>query len=565
MILEHNQLKDIVLNNPNQALVLAGVKKNKRLRMHMYGEGLDTHLEVIKGFEKDWVKELRVKYTRSNKDLFSRLGRPEDKVYSARGGSIYYNLPEAQEKKARLLATDVRDGYSIREWIENFWRPHYKDDPCGVLFLELLPQQQAVLAKQQGRSFVYPTYKSIQCIHDYQPKGVALDYISFKIEKAEKKAAGLKEEDQIFRVVDDAFDYYVKAVNNDIVILWDLTIKNFFGQVPGMINSDFIDPDMENSFLSLFDDVVGLADEFLRKGSIKVTHDFLHGFPKYSEFADDCGECKGTGFQDAEKCPTCKGTGKSAMVRVSDIKLLTWPQDKDQPIIKPTEVGGYIEPSKNYYEIATADLSLLEEYMTLTLWGTKSKLRTDGMAMGSNGDAKTATEIMDEVKPQADRLIPISKMVEKRIKFILDAVIRLQVAMNYPGSSVNTGRRYMLEGPDAIWEKYADSRLKGVAISALDDLLVEYYEAKFTSDPVKLAIQLKLMKVEPFVHFKIGEVQMFKPGPEDYKAKLYFGEWLSEQNDGMILSQDITTLKQSLYEYAGKKQIVEDKPEPIAA
>lgn len=253
------------------------------------------------------------------------------------------------------------------------------------------------------------------------------------------------------------------------------------------------------------------------------------------------------------------------MVRVSDIKLLTWPQDKDQPIIKPTEVGGYIEPSKNYYEIATADLSLLENYMTLTLWGTQSKVKTEGMSAGQGGDVKTATEIMDEVKPQADRLIPISKMAEKRDKFIRDAIIRLQVAINYSGCSVNYGRRYMLEGPDAIWEKYADSRAKGVAISALDDLLIEYYEAKFTSDPVKLQIQLKLMKVEPFVHFKIGEVQMFKPGPEDYKAKLYYGEWLSEQNDGIILSQDIASLRDSLYEYAGKKKIVEDKPEPIAA
>lgn len=565
MILSEPQIRDIILNNPGKDLVSKGSQYTKLLRMHIYGEGLDTHLQQIEGFEKDQLKKLRVMYTRSNKDLFARLGRPIDKVFSARGGSIYYNLAETQDKKARSLALDVRDGYSIRKWIEMFWKPHMLDDPAGIIFLEILSRQDAIRAKQQGKSFVYPTYKSITCIYDYLPKGSNLEYVVFNVERDEKRKEGLDENDNIYRVVDDAFDYYVKKKDDQVTILQNLTKQNFFGVVPAMVNSDIVNPQHDGCFLSLYDEVIELANHFLMKGSIKVTHDFLHGFPKYSEFADDCIECKGTGYSGGGNCQACKGTGKHIMLKVSDVKLLNWPADKESPVIKPAEVGGYIEPSKIYYEISTADMSTLEDLMNVTLWGTHSKVKTQGMSIDAGGDAKTATEIVDEIKPQSDRLQPISEMGEKRHKFILDSVIRLQVTLGYPGSSVNYGRRYMIEGPDALWEKYADSRLKGVAISALDDLLIKYYEAEYQSDPVKLAIQLKLMKVEPFVHFKIGEVQMLKPGPDDYKAKLYFGEWLSMQNDGIILSTDVVALRESLYTFSSAKKIVEDKPEPIAA
>jgi hypothetical protein len=555
------EIKTIIIDNPSREIVKIGREYSQSLRLHMYGHGMDKHFSKIEGYEKDELMNLRAKYSRSNKDLFSRLGRPIDKVFTARGGSVYYNLPDAQDKKARALATDVRNGYSVRKWVELFWKAHMLDDPFGIIFLEILPQQQAIIAQQQGRSFIYPTYKSISSIYAYQTKGSALDWVVFELSKADKKNEGLDPDLQIYRVVDDAFDYLVQRKDEDIIILEEKTIPNYFGMVPAMVNSDIIDPAHENCFLSFYDEAIELAKHFLLKGSIKITHEFLHGFPKYWEYADDCPACGGSTLVGSEKCKDCKGTGKKLTLKVSDAKLLSYPQSKEDPIITPN-VAGYVSPDRVFYEIATADLQMLEDLMNVTLWGIQSKVKTQGASINPGGDIKTATEVMDEVKPQADRLAVISEMAEKRHKFILDSVIRLQVAMNYPGSSVNYGRRYMIEGPDTLWKNYSDARAKGVAISALDDLLIEYYETKYSSDPVKLAIMMKLMKVEPFVHFKIGEVQAFRPGPEEFKQKLYFGEWLSLQNDGIILSTDIVALRLSLAEYAKAKSIVEEKPEP---
>jgi hypothetical protein len=560
MILSEQQLKDIILKNPNKALVNAGQEYNKKLRMHFYGERLAGELLTVDGFEKESLRNLRVKYARSNKDLMHRVGRPMDKVFSARGTSIYYNLDEARDKRARALSSDVRSGYSIRKWIENFWKPHYRDDPNGMIFMEIAHNPAPF--KARGQSYVYPTYKGIGCVYDYLPNGANLEYVAFNVDKNEKVAESLDPDWIVYRVVDDSMDYYVRRVDDDnIRVLADHSFPNLFNYVPAILNSDIPNPNVDRAMLSVFDEVLELATQFLIKGSIKVTHDFMHGFPKYWEYADDCPKCGGTKFDGGEPCKDCKGTGKKTMSKVSDIKLLAYPQTKEDPLVTPN-VAGYVEPSKTYYEIATADLQMLEDLMNYTMWGAMAAPRPTGPALDQSKGVptKTATEIVSEIKPQSDRLEPISETAEKRHKFILDAVIRIQIDQNYPGASVNYGKRYMIESPDEIWMKYSEARIKGAATSVLDDLLLEYYEAKYNSDPVKLSIQSKLMKVEPFVHLTALQVGPLLLTDLDFYRKVYFSEWLATLNDSMILSFSTELLDVQLTDFAKKKLV--DKPAP---
>jgi hypothetical protein len=566
MILNHQQIKDIILDNPNRQTITRGVRYHKTLRMHIYGEGIDSELSRIDNYETQSLAELKVKYARSNKDLFSRLARPIDKVFSARGGSVYLNLQSDLDKKARRLAADITKGYSVRKWVEMFWKPHLLDDPYGVLFMEMMPPQEAIHAKQYGRSFVYPTYKCIASIYDYKPSGSALEYIVFNVSNYEKKTWGVGEDKIIYRVVDDAADYLVERKGHEVEIID--SIPNYFGFCPGMINSDIVSPQEENSFLSFFDDVIELAKHFLLKGAVKLTHEFLHAYPKYWQYAEGCNHCSGTGLNakaEDGKCTACGGSGKKIMLKVSDAMLLDMPENGDQKITP--EVAGYVSPDKTYYDIATSDLKLLEDLMNMTLWGHKPKSAIEGPKVGKDGHAKTATQVMDEVKPQADRLQVVSEMAEKRHKFILYNSVTVNLNLiNYEGSSVNYGRRYMVEGPDDIWKKYSEARQQGAPVSVLEDLLIEYYEAKYTSDPTALDIALKLMYVEPFVHHTIKDVKEFMPDEGAWKAKLYFNEWLSEQDESYIAHTPAGKLKDDLYEFAAIKQLpVPPEQKKIAA
>lgn len=564
MILREDQIKSIILENPNRDYVAKGRRYNKLLRMHLYGEGLKDNLDKIDGYETKELADLKVKYARSNKDVFARLKRPIDKVFSARGGSIYFNLAESLEKKVRQLAFDVRGGRSIRKWVELFWTPHLLDDPYGLVFLEILPESDAVIAKSFGRSFVYPTYKSISSIFDYQVTDTHVDYVVFKVENSEKIASGMKEGDEIYRVIDDAYDYWVKKENNDTTILKGHSYKNYFGFVPALLNSNIPDPCCENGVLSFFDDVMELAKHFLMKGAIKLTHEFMHAYPKYWQYAEGCSSCNGTGYdvkQEDGKCKECRGTGKKIHLKVSDAMLLDMPSSNQEPIVTPN-IAGYVSPDKTYYEIATADIKLLEELMTTTVWGAQPKGISEGLSV-TKMQEKTATEVMNDVKPQSDRLQVVSEMAEKVHKFILDAVIRLNMSLpNYQGSSVSYGRRYMIESPDEIWKKYAEAKKDKAPVTVLEDLLIEYYEAKYSSDPIALAVALKLMYVEPFIHRDDESVELSQSiKPEDKARKIYFNEWLSTVSNMFIISSDVDQLKKDLEGFTSGKIVLPPPPE----
>ncbi len=561
MILSEGQIKDLILNNPGKARVNKGRQYSAKLRRHIYGTGLESYFEQIPGHERPPILALRSKYSKSNKDLFSRLARPLDKVFTARGGSVYLNLTEEAEKKARVISQDVKDGYSVRKWVEYFWKPHMLDDPFGVILLEIAEPTEIAKLRNENKSFVFPVYKSITEIYDYLPKGNRLEYLVLEMGESDKENIGLGKDDKLFRVIDDANDYYIRQKDKEISIITEHTLPNYFGEVPAMLNSDIQDPQYQHCVLSLYDEIIELAEHFLLKGSIRVAHDFLHGFPKYVEFADYCPQCKGEGIYEANQCKACSGTGKKLSLRVSDVKALEWPSKEDQ-LVLPANVAAYISPDKSFHEMATADLIDLENAMAVTLWGTQSRLKSQGMSTDGSSP-RTATEIMDEIKPQADRLISVSEMAEHRHKFILDAVVRLQVSPNYVGSSVSYGRRYILESPDAIWLKYSDARAKGAPQNVLDTLLNEYLDANYQSDPVGLAVAKKLMYVEPFVHISATQLKALSPAPEDYKAKLYFSDWLATMNEGGILSMSVEELKKSLSEYAATKQI--SQAEPAAA
>lgn len=552
MVLTLPEIKNIILNNPNKALVVQGQQLNKDLRFHIYGAMKDTSVVKIEGFEGDMIKTLRVKYARSNKDVMSRLARPVDKVFSARGGSIYYNMSEDRNKRAIVATSDTRDGMGTKEWIENYWKPHFLDDPNGVLFMEIGNGSSYPVGK------VYPTYKPITDVYDYKPKGSSLDYIVFTVKESEKKAAGIITEGLVYRVVDDAFDYWVKLESQEITIIREQTFPNYFMSVPAMINSDIVNSEKDCGVISIFNEALELANEFFLKGSIKITHDFLHAFPKYWEYADTCNKCGGAMVFDGNVCPDCKGSGKSFTSKVSQVKLLNYPEGND-PIIAPN-VAGYVSPDKTYYEIATSDLKMLEDLMYFTLWGTQSQGQVQPLqTTANNGQPKTATEVVDSKDPLIARLTPISKQAEKRAKFIIDSIVRVQLGnLAYTGASVNFGRRYMIEGPDALWTRYADAKAKGTSVSILDDMLKEWVETKYNGDPVGSAIQIKLLAVEPFIHNTINEVKGFSIAPEDYAAKVYFSEWLNTINDAYILTTDENTLRADLATYAGTKSM----PEP---
>jgi len=84
-------LNDIFANNPLRQQLIEAQKQSKRLNMHITGKGMADAIETMDEFETEQKKNIRQKYSRSNRDMFARLHAPIAKVFSAKGGSTIIN------------------------------------------------------------------------------------------------------------------------------------------------------------------------------------------------------------------------------------------------------------------------------------------------------------------------------------------------------------------------------------------------------------------------------------------------------------------------------------------
>lgn len=532
MILTNTQIKDIILNRPNKAIWEVARDMNKKLAMHVLGAGLDSYVEKITDYEDEKAIKTRKKYARSNQDLFERILRPVDNIWEARGGSVMYRLPKEQEQAFRTLLQNVENGYSVRKWIKSFCFPRYIDDPMGVTFIEV--------SADPFNPEPYPTYKSSQDIYEGLPAGRNLEYLVLKTD-----------DPVILRVIDDAFDYLVKKDGDKVEIQSKKKLLNTFMRVPALINSDIPKDGIENLFASPVQRLVELADEFLIDGSVRRVYKFKHGFPKEWVVASACDSCMGTKFIDGKECPTCKGTGLKASYRPDDMMIVT-PPDKDNP--EMSEKGGHIAPDLDFLKWSTDDLKGLENVMFFTHWGTHQ----------ANDDQKqeTATGRFLDVQPVKSRLNGYSEWEEATEQFITDLMGEFFFQQKYQGCSINIGRRYLIEEPDAIWEKYLDARSKGAPINELNDLLLEYIETKNKGNSFQLQKAVKLMQFEPQVHLTISQCKGLLPF-QDFNCKLYYQEFISTLNDIQIIDTPLITLRQDLINYVSAKKIPE--PLPIKA
>jgi hypothetical protein len=526
--LTSGEIRKILMERPGAAIVQAAEAMHKKLSVHINGIGLADYLDQINTYEKPEALALRKRYARSNIDLFDRLSRPIDKVFAARGGSRYFPSTDEQiARKMDVALMNVENGYSSKKWIETFWKPRYMDDPMGLVFMEVYQNE------------TYPTYKACTDIYDYKLNGRKLDWVVFRTE-----------DKSIFRVVDDKFDALYKKEGDSITKLRNEVYPNYFGYVPGIVISDLPKAGMKDIYVSPFNSVVELADEYLRDESIRMIYKFKHGFPKSWKYREMCGTCKGTGAIAAGNCGHCNGTGKKLDSTVSEVMVLDWPTQNDQ-VIAP-DVAGFITPDLEYLKYSRDELVHLETMMYRTHWGTyPSEQRT-------TGEADTAAAKFMDVQPINDKLTAYADAAETTEKFIIDAIGDFNYGQSYEGVRISYGRRFMIEGPDVVWRKYEQARKMGAPMGTLNEHLTEYYEAKFQANPIELAKHLKMMRVEPFVHLTVDEA--FKVvGPDEFSRKLYFAEWCTTIKDAQWLVMTDEALKDSLTKFAEARY---EEPEP---
>ena len=539
MILTDIQLNDLGKDKEPDKWIEVARKESTFLKMNFYGTGLTEYLTQITGLESNAQIALRKKYAISNKAMVETLLRPTDNAWNAKGGVTNIEAPDNAKEDLFKQLEDVNQGYSLDKYLQNIWFDRFITDPNGLLFNEV---------DQDGKTEL--VYKSIFDINKMKVSGVQPEYIVFEpdvvVEGDQDKIVKTGEEKhELFWIVDDAFYYRVKRTNDGILIIDQ--IPNTFGVVPATQNSPIVDTEKRIK-VSPIHKQLELMDSYLIDNSINNIYKKLHGYPVFWMYAPKCESCKGSGeSKGGETCGTCNGSKQSMKKDVSDVMLLNTPSSAEAPTIAPN-VAGYIAPDLDTWREQRTELEHTYNLIYFSQWGTTIE----------RNDNETATGRFIDAQPVMNRLNVYSDVIE----LVKSRTIEFFAKFLFPNTEikvhVSAGRRYLVETPDQIWEKYTSTLEKGADESTKDLQLSQYYESEFKSDEFMKDYHLKLMKIEPLVHYNIPDVLEMELPQSIKDMKVAFPSWKNAtpmveviQNE---VKKSIDNLKQFTNEHIEKTQ-----------
>ncbi len=540
MVLDEAQILELI-ETPYNQYIKDCRENHKVLDIYLNGGDVAGQLEKVKNYENEDQKELREKIARSTKDLLGYLLNPLNKIFSAGGFNeeLEFKVKSSQEQCSEHLKR-LPEGMSMRKWIRRYWQEAFITDPNGVLLVEVEEIDDKVRA--------YPTYKSVNVIHDYRLTWDKFEYIIL----LHKKVKIGESDKQIYRVYDEEKDalYYVedgKLIEYDNPEEGDDHIfMHNYGYVPAVLPSDLINKKTggKKSFIEKIDEIL---KEYMRDSSVHSIFKFLFGFPIFWAYSMKCTTCDGTGKVKNEryteggtepyqkKCPTCKGTTLQVTRDVSNGVRLPLPQSSEDPKIAP-HIAGFVQPDLDTWQKQLDELQSMKSDMFYALYGTQ--------IVEDQTSEKTATEVYINKQPIIDTLNDIADTAQSKENALVEYMAKAMFPESFEKANIKYGRRYLIETPDILWEKYITAKEKQAPISTLDYLYRQFLMAEYHNDLNLMEQKVKEFELEPYVHYSLSDLKDVASS-EQIQKKILFSDWVHDAD----FDKDIKVLEKEFEEY----------------
>jgi len=526
-------LAELEKHQTTQKWVMDARERSATLKALVNGENFSELLiQEIEKIESKDRSIARRKYAKDIRDLFARVNKKRENVFQSSGGSEEIkNISEKQKEDFLKILSSFKGGKSLFKYLSEYFFQQLDIDPNGLIFIEYRTEQNVLKE-------IYPTYKSINDIRHYDANGQKCEYVVFEPKKKIENGQYFVE----WRIVDSTTDWTIKQVGTTFVVDIEKTFTHPFGEVPAVILSDYIEIGKRDR-LNTLTTVQELAKDYARDKSILTIYKFQNGFPKHWQYVTQCRSCHGTGKTGQQgKCDTCNGTGILNKKDVTDQISLATPKEGD-PVIAPN-IAGFIQPDLATWKQYKEDLRDFERQIDDTLWGTETMQQ-------SKNNNETATGKFIDVQPVTNELNTLTDKVEWVHNTLANWVANALIPTKKKDEKVfhkSYGRRFIIESPDVILEKYEKARVDGSGITILDKLMQEFVLSKYKTDPLMQEKMLKKAMVEPYIHFDITTVNAIFGKVEAYKKAVFndFWEQADEQKTVEELKKDFDTFAKEM-------------------
>lgn len=503
-----------------------------KINMHVTGLNLEAYIDKIEDFESDTNYRLKQRLIKSNKGVFSKVLRPLDKVFTAKGGGVNLNLSSNQTANLNNLISQSTNKLGVKDYIKSFVKYNYVIDPNGFVLIDL---------NELGEAEV--RFINTNQVLSYHAKGNEIQHVIFEPYKEGKK--------MYYRVLDADRDV-IFIRDGDNIYLDESSVKiNPFGFVPAYIVGDRIDVNT-GLFVSIVDDVIEEADELLRDTAVNTIHKLSHGYAKYWQYPENCTTCGGKGYLNkvvngavkATECHSCNGSGRNKKKKASDIILVDIPKEGD-PLIAPN-LGGYINPSIEIWKQYNEDIERAQENIFNVMWGSffESKERN-----------QTATGKFLNVQPQIERVANISFTFSKIHQFIVKALGVIITGDITYSPEVSYGTRYLIDSPDKLLQTISEAKEKKISENVQLQLLDRFYQTEYCNNNLEYQKAKKLQAVDPFPTLTVLEVKELQETiPQtDYYQKIYYSQWVNQLDETKKIIMTAQELKADLLKYVELK------------
>lgn len=491
--------------------VLTARENNNVLRALVKGEDFDKHLiNKIDKIESKDRAAAREKYAKDIRSVCTRLLQPRSNVFNATGATIINDIKsERISDKLEQTLRQFKGQKSIKKYLSETYFGLRDIDPNGMTFTEYKNDEE-----------IYPTYKSIQDITNYETKGQIPLWVIFNPVKIVNGNNVYME----WRFVTPLKDYRIKQEGDDFTIIKELTFSHPFGRVPAIVLSEFQETGSELRISPLFDIVKDLED-YAHDKSILTIYKYTKGFPHHWRYVSRCRPCQGTGksgINGDEDCKHCGGSGTTRRNDVTDITEIDFPEEGD-PVVAP-DLAGFNSPDIDTWQQYKEDLKDLEDSMTTTMWGV-SQMRD------KNKTNETATGRHIDVQPLINKLTVESDSIEwvhNQLTLLVESWVKNSSVTN-PEYKVIYGRGYIVESTEVLLNRYNESRKAGANNTILDKELQEYINSKYQNNSMMMNQMSVKAAIEPYVHLSIIETSTIF-GSVEANKKIIFNEFWQTVN-----------------------------------